>query len=133
MSGLGKLGPLLIGVLAGYLACRLLPRGWLGVALSCMSSLAATTIFLRVIDRKKFEAHFVVVDSSTVAGWFLMCSLLGLLGYVIRHWYEPWIDSLRAEDSEDSRNSDNASFIRDKLKVLNARRLSRRISRRESP
>jgi hypothetical protein len=134
MTSIGKFGPdFCVGVLAGYLACRFASRGWLGAVLGCLLSSLGIAASLFCFYPAKLQAHFVAVSVGSMLSWFAICSVPGLLGYSIRRWYEPWIDSLRKEDSEDSRNSDNASFIRDKLKALNARRLSRGISRRKSP
>jgi uncharacterized membrane protein len=134
MSSIGKAGPIFcVGVLAGYLACRFVSRGWLGAVLACLLSSLGIAASLFCFYPAKLQAHFVTVGVGSSVSWLAICSVPGLLGYAIRRWYEPWMDSLRDEDREDSRNSDNASFIRDKLKVLNARRLSRAMSRRKVP
>jgi hypothetical protein len=134
MSGIGKLGPIfLAGVLAGYLACRLLPRGWLGVVLACMLSSLAIVVVVFFFYPAKLQAHFVIVNANSLFSWFAMCSVPGLFGYAGRRWYEPWIDTLRKQDSEQSRNRDKVDLLRNKLKALNARRISRAMSRNKAP
>jgi uncharacterized membrane protein YeaQ/YmgE (transglycosylase-associated protein family) len=104
MSGIGKFGiTFVVGVLAGYLACLMLPRGRLGVVLACVLSSISIATFLFFFYPAKLQTHFVSIDVSSLFSWVAICSVPGLLGYWIRRWYEPWIDAFRKDDEKNLR------------------------------
>ena len=80
-----------LGILAGYVSCRLLPNGRLGVLLACISPTVVMTPVIVFLDPSALNLNVDSRNFIDMLLWISFSGFLGLVGYGWRRWMDPLI------------------------------------------